>query len=918
MTSDYSIYVIESLTNTVWHALDQNLLETAKFTCDRLRSLAPNNQDVNHLVANVYYRDGQYQQACALTAKHPSHIGCLYIYALSCLKLKDFAKAITAIENALPHITNTPTVSIENASSATPNRLIKPTPAMIHAILGHLYKANDLDFKAIKSYAFALRLDPLLWEAANGLCQLCADLKISNIYRHLKITNIPAYYASNEKTSDENEKDSSTFAFKLNLDPFNSESSRPLSSSLTTKPKAKTFDIPSSSTSSKFAKPLFSKSTSKLADSVSHFSTPTSSGTGPSTGSFVTPPESGKNPAGISNLPHAPVKKIVRPSITTTGSGIISRNNTASTPSITNNSSTEFVPRRSSRLTADIVKKNLTGSSSNTTGSSSFSTSRFSFNSHSLSSNNKNTLKSSNMSPPISTTSASLKNPNGTTNNPSSITSRTNKMNSFLGSEPASNNTTSSIYAPPLFQQQNQFLNKNPTNNQQKTIQFQQQEQKQAKLELETREEALEYIANMYILFTKILLHFYKYECDQAIETISNLPSQHQSSSWVVSKLARIYFEKVEYVKSLSHFRNLRELEPFRYEDMEYFSTLLWHLRMDYELSYLAYDLSNFARDKPQTWCVVGNACSLQSETDAALRCFKRASQLDPYMPYPFTLQGHEHVNNDSYEQAQDAYRMAIKADKRHYNAWYGLGMVFLRLGNGDMADYHFRRALDINPVNVVLICCIAMVLERNGKNQEALAQYTNAIRMKSSSAMARYRRARLLIKMGKIEEALHEFLELEKYANNEPCVYYFLGQVYKLLGKRELAVKAYTYALNLDPKGSQMIKEALENLQYEIGAHKAKAQQQQQQKEAAALASRHHHNHHQSRHNKNFTSNGSSSSFNPDMNGSHSRQEVIEAEEVGEEEDEQSHVNARTEEARREHRMHLNRTRRTREDEQF
>lgn len=52
-------------------------------------------------------------------------------------------------------------------------------------------------------------------------------------------------------------------------------------------------------------------------------------------------------------------------------------------------------------------------------------------------------------------------------------------------------------------------------------------------------------------------------------------------------------------------------------------------LAKDYELSYLASDLSNYARNRAQTWCAIGNACSLQHETEAALRCFRRAAQIE-------------------------------------------------------------------------------------------------------------------------------------------------------------------------------------------------------------------------------------------------------------------------------------------------
>lgn len=40
----------------------------------------------------------------------------------------------------------------------------------------------------------------------------------------------------------------------------------------------------------------------------------------------------------------------------------------------------------------------------------------------------------------------------------------------------------------------------------------------------------------------------------------------------------------------------------------------------------------------------------------------------------------------------------------------YGLGMVYYRTNKIDLAQWHFRKAIEINPTNAVLICCEGMV----------------------------------------------------------------------------------------------------------------------------------------------------------------------------------------------------------------
>jgi anaphase-promoting complex subunit 3 len=103
---------------------------------------------------------------------------------------------------------------------------------------------------------------------------------------------------------------------------------------------------------------------------------------------------------------------------------------------------------------------------------------------------------------------------------------------------------------------------------------------------------------------------------------------------------------------------------------MEVFSTLLWHTEKHVELSFLAQELLSIEPRSPQAWIAVGNCFSLQKDKKQALTCFSRATQLDPSCAYAYTLSGHELVDN-GIDQAVNFFQSAVRADPRHYNAWY-------------------------------------------------------------------------------------------------------------------------------------------------------------------------------------------------------------------------------------------------------
>jgi anaphase-promoting complex subunit 3 len=121
---------------------------------------------------------------------------------------------------------------------------------------------------------------------------------------------------------------------------------------------------------------------------------------------------------------------------------------------------------------------------------------------------------------------------------------------------------------------------------------------------------------------------------------------------------------------------------------------------------------------------VVGNCFSLQREHDAAIRFFDRAVQVDPWFAYAHTLCGHEHSFNENLDKAMACFRNALRIDVRHYNAWYGLGSIFYRQERLELAEYHFRKAANINNNSTALQCYLSIVLHAQNqveKTEEAL-----------------------------------------------------------------------------------------------------------------------------------------------------------------------------------------------------
>ncbi|ADV20325.1 anaphase-promoting complex subunit 3 [Cryptococcus gattii E566] len=315
------------------------------------------------------------------------------------------------------------------------------------------------------------------------------------------------------------------------------------------------------------------------------------------------------------------------------------------------------------------------------------------------------------------------------------------------------------------------------------------------------QKEADEYLKDIVKKCARVYKSLSQYQCQQAIKEVDVLPGELKTSPWAMEILGRAFYEIANYAMARRAFTFLQQQEPYRIQSMEQFSTLLWHLTDLPALSYLSQSLISISRTSPQAWIAVGNCFSLQKDHDEAMRCFRRATQLDEGCAYAWTLCGYEAVEMEEYERAMAFYRTAIRTDARHYNAWYGMGLVYLKTDRPRYAEHHFRRAVEINPTNPVLLCCVGMALEKSDDVVQALHFYERASKYAPTSAMVQFKRIRALVALQRYDEAISALEPLTHSAPDEANVFFLLGKCLFKKERRQEATVAFTNARELEPK---------------------------------------------------------------------------------------------------------------------
>ncbi|KAK3825732.1 MAG: hypothetical protein J3Q66DRAFT_328462 [Benniella sp.] len=299
----------------------------------------------------------------------------------------------------------------------------------------------------------------------------------------------------------------------------------------------------------------------------------------------------------------------------------------------------------------------------------------------------------------------------------------------------------------------------------------------------------------------------------EAFSEFERLPYEHLESSWAQCQLAKCKFETQDYASAARYFEHARELEPNLQRDMEIYSSCLWQLKKEMALSTLAKELKDADHQSPQAWVALGNAYNMKHESAQALKCFKRATQLNDRFAYAHTLSGLEYNELEEYDKAQTEFRTAMSIDPRHYNAWYGMGVAYSKMGKHDLALIHVKEAHRLNSSNSVLLYNVGTIQEKMNRTTEALRSFEQAIELDPSHVAARFRKAHIQLDMGQYGESLKELEAIAKLSPDEASVFTLQGRVLLKMGNKEQALKYFTWALNLDSKSSHTIRDLIEKV---------------------------------------------------------------------------------------------------------
>ncbi|KAK7111014.1 cell division cycle protein 23 homolog [Littorina saxatilis] len=231
-------------------------------------------------------------------------------------------------------------------------------------------------------------------------------------------------------------------------------------------------------------------------------------------------------------------------------------------------------------------------------------------------------------------------------------------------------------------------------------------------------------------------------------------------SSYLVAQVATAYHNMRDVEQAVDAFEELEKMDPFRLENMDIYSNLLYVKEMRAELAHLAHRCCDINKYRVETCCVIGNYYSLRSQHEKAILYFQRALRLNPHYLSAWTLMGHEYMEMKNTSAAIQAYRQAIEVNKRDYRAWYGLGQTYEILKMPFYSLYYYRQAHLLKPNDSRMVVALGECYEKLERLQEAKKCFRKAHNIGDVEGGALYKLAKLYEKLSESEQAASAYTE--------------------------------------------------------------------------------------------------------------------------------------------------------------
>ncbi|WP_373495425.1 tetratricopeptide repeat protein [Aquiflexum sp.] len=151
------------------------------------------------------------------------------------------------------------------------------------------------------------------------------------------------------------------------------------------------------------------------------------------------------------------------------------------------------------------------------------------------------------------------------------------------------------------------------------------------------------------------------------------------------------------------------------------------------------------------------------------------------------------------YEEAIKAYDSFLAAKPKNVKALYNRGRSYEELGNYPQAEKDFLAALDQDTKNIQVMLSLSNIYQKQKNHNSALLYADYAVEVPGAPAMAYFMKGRALHQIGNTQEALREYSAAIKMDKDFGQAYYYRGMLKIATDKKRSGCEDIGLAIRLN-----------------------------------------------------------------------------------------------------------------------
>lgn len=175
-----------------------------------------------------------------------------------------------------------------------------------------------------------------------------------------------------------------------------------------------------------------------------------------------------------------------------------------------------------------------------------------------------------------------------------------------------------------------------------------------------------------------------------------------------------------------------------------------------------------------------GRTYLLNGRINEAIAELSTASSLDPKLSEAHNLLGVAYDQKGLGDRARDSYERAVKVEPEDAETLNNLGFSFYKNGNYRAAVDRLKRAIKLEPTNERILNNLGLALCRLGKFQDAFKHFARA----AGPLNGNLNTARMLERFGREEDAIRYYEDARRIDPNSSFALRRLADLYQRIGK--------------------------------------------------------------------------------------------------------------------------------------